>query len=439
MIMNVPKSHQILPYQPDRTDKLLPSPLLSRFSLRLSDKNPKCKVLVVDDDPLFLDLTKRNFEKTDNIQVICCKSARDAISVTQNTSIDIIVSDYDMPEMNGIQYLSWLRESGFQTPFILCTGRGREEVIIEALNCGASYYISKGCDPKSLYAELCNVISQISSGIRYENDIREKEHLIGSIFQHLPDPTYAVDLNGKVIAWNHAMEKLSGISGLQAEGTDYYRTSYPFSHVTAGLPIDLVLGMTDTLSEPFVLLLQTPDMVMSEIRITNSAHEIEFYWIKTTSLSSESGLVLGAIESIRDVTAEKKSEYNIRAKSLYYRNLVELHVDPLITLDEDLTISDLNIAAEEIIGESGKDIIGTPFSLFFREADMVEKICNSIMSLSQQVRDIPLHMVTKSGVKSVNFFGVPCMNDHVSGVKIFVELHEIFCSETGQPNFISEL
>ncbi len=205
MITNISKSYHISPIQSGRTSQISPShPSLSQeLPVRLlCDQNAVCTVLVVDDEPLFLDLTRRFLEKNGSIQTICCNSALEACPLVHGCEIDVIVSDYDMPDMNGIRFLSWLRESGCQTPFILCTGRGREEVAIEALNCGASYYICKGGDPKSLYAELCNVIQQISSRTRSERIIREKEHLIGSIFQHLPDPTYAVDLNGKIIAWN---------------------------------------------------------------------------------------------------------------------------------------------------------------------------------------------------------------------------------------------
>ena len=95
------------------------------------------------------------------------------------------------------------------------------------------------------------------------------------------------------------------------------------------------------------------------------------YWIKTTSLFSESGLLIGAIETIRDVTNEKKTERELTAKNRYHRNLVEIHVDPLITVGEDLTISDLNLAAEEVIGDLRENIIGKPFPRFFQEENFV--------------------------------------------------------------------
>ena len=71
---------------------------------------------------------------------------------------DAIISDYQMPEMDGITFLKELKASGNTTPFIIFTGRGREEVAIEALNEGADFYLQKGGEPKSQFAELAHKI-----------------------------------------------------------------------------------------------------------------------------------------------------------------------------------------------------------------------------------------------------------------------------------------
>jgi len=59
-----------------------------------------------------------------------------------------------MPETNGIDFLKLIRSRDDPIPFILFTGRGREEVVIEALNSGADFYLQKGGDPSSQFKEL---------------------------------------------------------------------------------------------------------------------------------------------------------------------------------------------------------------------------------------------------------------------------------------------
>ena len=82
-----------------------------------------------------------------------------------------------MPEMDGITFLKKLRASGNFTPFIIFTGRGREDVVIEALNNGADFYIQKGGEPKSQFAELSNKIRYAVSRKHSEEALGESELL----------------------------------------------------------------------------------------------------------------------------------------------------------------------------------------------------------------------------------------------------------------------
>ncbi len=73
-------------------------------------------------------------------------------------TIDVVVSDYQMLPIDGLEFLKMLRTSGNNIPFILLTGRGREEVAIRALNLGAMNYLKKGGDAKTQYTELIHLI-----------------------------------------------------------------------------------------------------------------------------------------------------------------------------------------------------------------------------------------------------------------------------------------
>lgn len=198
------------PSEPDKHQKSSSHPV-PRQSARSFDKHglqDRSRVLLVDDEPAVLDVTRLFLEKTGGIEPVCCNSAPDALALLDVEPFDAIVSDYDMPDMNGIEFLNSLRNSGNSLPFILYTGRGREDVVIEALNSGASYYIRKGGLPKPQFTELAHIISQAIEKSRYEEEIRESQRLVHAIFHHLPDPTYAIDTSGRVIAWNRGMENL---------------------------------------------------------------------------------------------------------------------------------------------------------------------------------------------------------------------------------------
>jgi signal transduction histidine kinase len=137
-------------------------------------------LLYVDDEPALLDLGKLFLEREGAFAVDTLSSAREALARLNTERYDAIISDYQMPEMDGITFLKQLRASGNTTPFIIFTGRGREEVVIEALNSGADFYIQKGGEPKSQFVELSNKIRYAVSRKKFQeelcvNEIVEKE------------------------------------------------------------------------------------------------------------------------------------------------------------------------------------------------------------------------------------------------------------------------
>jgi len=110
--------------------------------------------LYVDDEPILLDIGKMYLEKSGVISVDILESALEALDQIRIKKYDVIISDFDMPEMDGITFLKKVRAEYPLLPFIIFTGKGREEVIIEALNNGADHYLQKGGDPRSQFAEL---------------------------------------------------------------------------------------------------------------------------------------------------------------------------------------------------------------------------------------------------------------------------------------------
>jgi PAS domain S-box-containing protein len=134
------------------------------------------RLLLVDDEPLFLIVSKKFLEKDDSgIECDTCSSAGEALEKLAASSYDATVSDYDMPEMDGIALLKVVRAQYPDLPFILLTGRGREEVVIEALNHGADFYLQKSAEPRVLFAELASKIRHAVDRRRAREALQESE------------------------------------------------------------------------------------------------------------------------------------------------------------------------------------------------------------------------------------------------------------------------
>ncbi len=137
-------------------------PFSSRIFFLSRYEKAMTRVLLVDDDEDFLVLARKFLAREDpTIDLSTTRSAEKALQKLAAEELDAIVADYQMPGgLSGLELLERLRTDGFSTPFIIFTGRGREDVAIRALNMGAAFYLKKGGELKSLFAELAHFIKR---------------------------------------------------------------------------------------------------------------------------------------------------------------------------------------------------------------------------------------------------------------------------------------
>jgi DNA-binding NarL/FixJ family response regulator len=130
------------------------------INLEVSKTSP-IHVLHVDDDPSLLEISKvmlLDLDSSFEIDCACCVD--EAFEKLAAGHYDVVISDFKMPQKNGLQFLTELREKNNETPFILFTGKSREEVAIQALNLGPDGYINKQGNPETVYGELLHSIRQ---------------------------------------------------------------------------------------------------------------------------------------------------------------------------------------------------------------------------------------------------------------------------------------
>jgi len=132
-------------------------------------------VLIVDNEPGFADLAGEMLERErESIVAEAATNGREALAVIERRDVDCIVSDYEMPEMTGLELLERVREDDPDLPFILFTGRGSEEIASEAIAAGVTQYLQKESGKKQ-YALLANQITNAVDQYRTETELRESE------------------------------------------------------------------------------------------------------------------------------------------------------------------------------------------------------------------------------------------------------------------------
>jgi DNA-binding NarL/FixJ family response regulator len=126
-----------------------------------SSDNKKClRILHVDDDPCFLETSKQILSMENNFKIDTATSVDEALQKMEKHAYDAVVSDYEMPLKNGLDFLKELKERKTEVSFILFTVKGREEVVVKALNLGADRYINKIGSAETVYCELADAIKK---------------------------------------------------------------------------------------------------------------------------------------------------------------------------------------------------------------------------------------------------------------------------------------
>ena len=169
------------------------------------------RVLYVDDEPILLRLGRYFLEQSGEFAITTVESAPGALDLLREGKFDAIVSDYKMPEMDGIEFLKHLKATGDTTPFIIFTGRGREEIVIEALNNGADFYLQKGGDPKSQFMELAHKVKRAVDQRKVEIALRVSEEKYRNLIEN-SNEVIVVAQDGMLRLVNHRAVELTGYS-----------------------------------------------------------------------------------------------------------------------------------------------------------------------------------------------------------------------------------
>ena len=179
------------------------------------------RVLYVDDEPGILELVRMYLESYGSMLVDTCPVADEAMELVRKTSYDTIVLDYYMPDVNGIEFLKEVRQSGLDCPIIIYTGRGREEVVIDALNNGADFYLQKSGEPGREFADLYSKVNLAIQKYYAEKRLKETTALLRSTLESTADGILVVDSEGKITAWNRKVVQMWNIPYHLVEGGDY--------------------------------------------------------------------------------------------------------------------------------------------------------------------------------------------------------------------------
>ena len=155
-------------------------------------------VMLVDDQPEFQRMAKKLLERDGGLDVTAVGSAEEALELLNKKTFDVIISDYEMQGMDGIELLETLRAQGNDVPVIIYASQGKENAIIRAVRSGAELFLQKSADPRSQLTELRFIVEEIAKRKRTESALRRRENDFHVIVERNADAMLVLDNRGSI-------------------------------------------------------------------------------------------------------------------------------------------------------------------------------------------------------------------------------------------------
>ncbi|MFH0967313.1 MAG: PAS domain S-box protein, partial [Methanobacteriota archaeon] len=155
-------------------------------------------ILCLDDEQFILDLVTTYLENNSEYIVDTTTSPEEALSLLSQIPYDGIVSDYLMPNMDGIEFLKRVRKNHPKIPFVFLSGHVSQEVVINAINNGADFFLEKDLEPIARLLDLSQILKQGAARYRAEQQVQQSEESFRSIFDN-QQPMIIVDADTHAI------------------------------------------------------------------------------------------------------------------------------------------------------------------------------------------------------------------------------------------------
>ncbi len=182
---------------------------------------------------------------------------------------------------------------------------------------------------------------------------------MAGVINNIPDATFAIDRNGKVIAWNRALEELTGINAVDILGKGGFEYSLPFFHKRRPMIADFIFAPDNEIEkEDYSGIQWTGNSVSAETPASGINGRFLFIREIASPIFDKHGELAGAIESIADITALKHREMTLKDAELKFRIIIETTASGIAILEEDTTISYINPEFEKIIGYVKEEVEG---------------------------------------------------------------------------------
>ncbi len=337
------------------------------------------KVVIIEDEEAHFNLMKRAIAREFSYaSVVHFQDATTCLERLDQVNPTVIITDYLMPGINGVEFLEVLNQQNIDTPVIMITGQGDENIAVQAIKSGAKDYLVKTGD---FFTLLPSVIDNIVRNQRLKQSLRESESQKQAILDVSLDQIRYVDADLKIIWANKTVVS------------------------------DLNVSLEDVIGQFCYKILrgrEAPCVGCSSLKARETGHiekntmyfpELggKYFDSYSVPIIDEKEKITGFIQSSRDITEQKKTEKALKQSEKRFRDIIDNAPFGYYRIGKDGLWQYVNHEWERMHGYSGREIIGKSFELIQPEESRVQSRENIRRALSGETFKGELRRYLKNG------------------------------------------
>jgi PAS domain S-box-containing protein len=304
-------------------------------------------VLHVDDQPELLDLAATFLQREDDrLEVVSETSADAGFDRLEDGDFDCVVSDYDMPGTDGIEFLRGVRVSYPDLPFILYTGKGGEEVASDAVSAGVTGYLQKATGSEQ-YTLLSNRIGNVVEQYRSRRALERQRERFRTLVEESTDVILVVDAFGDISYATPSAERVLGRTPEELVGSNGLEPIHPRDH--------------DRAAELFGELVENPGERRS-VEFRYRRPDGSYIWAEARGRNLlEDPVVEGIVIYTRDLTDRVERERQLEGTNGLLSSLFDTLPAGVLAEDADRSVMAINERMFDLLDIEGvpEDVVGS--------------------------------------------------------------------------------
>jgi len=313
------------------------------------------RVLHVDDEPEFGDMVAEFLEREDaQLDVTSVTSAAAGIERLDGAQFDCVVSDYDMPDQNGLQFFESVRDSHPDLPFILFTGKGSEDVASDAISAGVDDYLQKQ-GGTGQYTLLAHRITNAVAQYRSKQEIEASQERLSLFFEQSPLGALEWTESFDVARMNEKAEEILGFTEEELVGSSWRRL----------IPESEQDGVAELFAE---MLTESKAYDIEQETLTSDGERIRCEWHHRV-VRDELGDVITIFSKFQNVSQRVQREKELAEERAFTEQALDTLEDVFYVVETDGTLTRWNERLGAVTGHSDVTLDGKDIRTLFAEDD----------------------------------------------------------------------